>query len=68
MIVPLALALLNNMTPEETTPVPTYSFMLTQEEANTILNSLAELPFKVSNPLINNMIKQFQEHTQVTPE
>jgi len=56
------------MTPEETIPPQTYSFMLTQEEANTILNALAELPFKVSNPLINNMIKQFQEHTQVVPE
>ena len=67
-IVPPALAQLNNMTPEETTPAQTYPFLLTQEEANTILNALAELPFKVSNPLINNMIKQFQEHTQVATE
>jgi hypothetical protein len=57
------------MTPEENTTPQTYSFLLTQEEANTILNALAELPFKVSNPLINNMIKQFQEHTtQVASE
>lgn len=67
-IVPPALAQLNNMTPEENTPAQTYPFLLTQEEANTILNALAELPFKVSNPLINNMIKQFQEHTQVPSE
>jgi len=68
MIVPRALAQLNNMTTEETTPAQTYSFLFTQEEANIILNSLAELPFKVSNPLITNMIKQFQELTQVGTE
>jgi len=56
------------MTTEETTPAQTYSFLFTQEEANIILNSLAELPFKVSNPLITNMIKQFQELTQVGNE
>ena len=56
------------MNPEETIPTPTYSFLLTQDEANTILNALAELPFKVSNPLISNMIQQFKEATTPAPE
>jgi len=56
------------MTTEENTTPQTYSFLFTQEEANIILNALAELPFKVSNPLIANMIKQFQEHTQLANE
>ena len=68
MIVQQALALLNNMNPEETIPTPTYSFLLTQDEANTILNALAELPFKVSNPLISNMIQQFKEATTPASE
>lgn len=68
MTVPQALAQLNNMNKEENLAAPTYSFMLTQDEANTILNALAELPFKVSNPLISNMINQFKEHTSVVPE
>ena len=56
------------MNPEETIPAPTYSFLLTQDEANTILNALAELPFKVSNPLISNMIQQFKEATTPASE
>lgn len=68
MIVQPALAQLNNMNTEENISTQTYPFLLTQEEANTVLNALAELPFKVSNPLINNMIKQFQQHTQVANE
>ena len=68
MIVQQALALSNNMNPEETIPAPTYSFLLTQDEANTILNALAELPFKVSNPLISNMIQQFKEATTPASE
>ena len=56
------------MNTEENISTQTYPFLLTQEEANTVLNALAELPFKVSNPLINNMIKQFQQHTQVANE
>lgn len=68
MIVQPALAQLNNMNTEENISTQTYPFLLTQEEANTVLNALAELPFKVSNPLINNMIKQFQEHTKVANE
>ena len=39
----------------------TFEFHLTQEEANLILNSLAELPFKVSQSLISNLVKQYAD-------
>lgn len=49
----------------ETQPIKTYSLSFTQDELNTIINALSELPFKVSQPLIARMIKDFNELTTV---
>lgn len=38
-----------------------YSMSFTQEELNTIIAALSELPFKVSQPLISKMIREFAE-------
>ena len=41
----------------------TYQMSFTQEELNIIVAALSELPFKVSQPLISRMIKEFAELT-----
>ena len=38
-----------------------FTFEFTETEANTILNALAELPFKVSNTLIQKIIAEAQK-------
>jgi hypothetical protein len=38
-----------------------YSMSFTQDELNMIIAALSELPFKVSQPLISKMIKDFAE-------
>lgn len=38
-----------------------YSMNFTQDELNMIIAALSELPFKVSQPLISKMIKEFAE-------
>ena len=40
-----------------------YSMSFTQDELNTIIAALSEMPFKVSQPLITKMIKDFAELT-----
>ena len=41
-----------------------YKFMLTEEEANTILGALGELPAKTSLALILNIQRQYKEQTE----
>ena len=38
-----------------------YSMRFTQDELNMIIAALSELPFKVSQPLISKMIKDFAD-------
>jgi hypothetical protein len=40
-----------------------YSMSFTQDELNTIITALSEMPFKVAQPLITKMIKDFAELT-----
>lgn len=56
-----ALAQLNNM------EIKTFTLTLTVDQLNTIMSALGELPFKVSNDLIQLIVKQFNEQ-QSTPE
>jgi hypothetical protein len=44
-----------------------YNMSFTQDELNMIIASLSELPFKVSQPLISKMIKDFAEITAAEP-
>jgi hypothetical protein len=44
----------------------TFEFLLTQEEANLILNALAELPFKVSQSLIASLVKQYADQVPLS--
>ena len=37
---------------------------LTQDELNLVLNGLAELPFKLSQPLIARLAKEFNEQSK----
>ena len=53
--VPPALALSNNMEPKY------FTLTLTIEQLNSVMAGLGELPFKVSNDLIQNIVKQFNE-------
>lgn len=46
----------------------TFQFSLTQDEANLVLNALGELPFKVAQGLINNMIKQYADQNNKQQE
>jgi hypothetical protein len=46
----------------------TFEFLLTQDEANLILNALAELPFKVSQSLISNLVKQYAEQAPLAAQ
>lgn len=38
-----------------------YSIKFTESELNTVLDALAELPYKKSAPVITNVVKQLQE-------
>ena len=38
-----------------------YSMSFTQDELNMIIAALSELPFKVSQPLISKMIRDFAD-------
>jgi len=40
-----------------------YSMSFTQDELNTIISALSEIPFKIAQPLITKMIKDFAELT-----
>lgn len=53
--VPPALALSNNMEPKY------FNLALTLDQLNSIMAGLGELPFKTSNDLIQNIVKQFNE-------
>ena len=44
-----------------------YSMSFTQDELNIIIAALSELPFKVSQPLISKMIKDFADITTSEP-
>ena len=54
---------------EQTEPIEpkNYSMSFTQNELNMIIAALSELPFKVSQPLISKMIKDFAELTGNAP-
>ena len=43
-----------------------FIFELTQEEINNILGGLAELPFKVSQPLINKLVEEYRKQAEPT--
>ena len=47
---------------------PTYTFTLTKSQLDMIGNALAELPFKFSAPLLNEINRQFSEQTAPQPE
>jgi len=49
--------------PNKIMDTKTYQMSFTQEELNIIVAALSELPFKVSQPLISRMIKEFAELT-----
>ncbi|CAB4174120.1 hypothetical protein UFOVP961_24 [uncultured Caudovirales phage] len=51
----------------ETEPTKTYSLSFTQDELNIIINALGELPFKIAQPIIARMVKDFTELVK-TPE
>lgn len=38
----------------------TFTFTLSEQEANIILSALQELPFKVSQPVIQKLLEQAQ--------
>lgn len=42
-------------------PEPTYTIALTVNQINTIMAGLGELPFKVSNDLIQAIVNQYNE-------
>ena len=43
---------------------PPHTFTVTTEEANLILNKLAEMPWKDSNPLLQKLIKQLDDQNK----
>lgn len=45
-----------------------YALHFTQDELNMIIAALSELPFKVSQPLISKMIKEFAEINAVAED
>lgn len=44
-----------------------YNMSFTQDELNTIIGALSDIPFKVAQPLITKMIKDFAELTGNAP-
>jgi hypothetical protein len=42
----------------QTQQTKTYTFSLTADQTNVILNHLSELPWKEANPLIQEIVKQ----------
>jgi hypothetical protein len=54
---------------EQTEPIEPkkYSMSFTQDELNMIIAALSELPFKVSQPLISKMIKDFADINAAEP-
>jgi hypothetical protein len=45
-----------------------YTFLFTENEANTILGALGELPAKTSMAIIANIQKQYKEQTEKPEE
>ena len=41
-----------------------FTLTLTVDQVNTVLNALAEMPFKVSNQLINEIAQQCKQQQQ----
>ncbi len=41
-----------------------FDFKLTAEQLNLVLNGLAELPFKISQPLIAKLAKDYEDQRQ----
>jgi hypothetical protein len=56
------------MTEETTQEDPTLTLSLKVTEVNTILAGLQELPFKVADPLLKNIIIQAQTQLGQTSE
>lgn len=44
----------------------TFTFELTEQEANTVLNSLAEMPFKAVNQLIQKLINSASKQQELS--
>ena len=45
-----------------------YEFLFSEDEANTILGALGELPAKTSMPLIINIQQQYKNQTEIKAE
>ena len=43
-----------------------FVFELTQEEVNVVLSGLAELPFKISQPIINKVVEEYRKQSEST--
>ena len=54
-----ALAQLNNMN-----PTATFTLTLTMNQINTIMAGLGEIPFKTSNEIIQEIVRQFNEQNK----
>jgi hypothetical protein len=51
---------------ETTQPaIKLFNMSFTQEELNTIINALSELPFKHAQPLISKLVKDFNSQSEV---
>lgn len=46
----------------------TFVMELTQDQINTVLSALAELPFKVAQPIINKIVEDFNKQARVPEE
>lgn len=46
--------------------IETFEINLTFDELNAILAGLAELPFKVAQPVIQKLVDQYKEQTEKT--
>lgn len=45
-----------------------FNIKLTVEQVNTVLNALAEMPFKLSNQLINDIAAQCKQQQEAAAE
>jgi hypothetical protein len=61
----IALAFISSAQAQETPKNHTLS--VTTEEANVILNKLAEMPWKDANPLLQKLISQLNEQNKPPP-
>lgn len=46
----------------------TFNLTLTLDELNLLITGLGELPFKISNPMVQKIHQQVQSQVKPTPE